>query len=295
MTDYEMPDGVNGERVKLDKIGIWSEIKHRIIKDYAAEYSKILTAQQRMHIIREHFYIDAFSGAGLHESKTKDILVPGSPLYALETVPPFSHFFFIDLDEKRTSFLADLVGQREDVTIYTADCNQMLADEVFPRVQWKDRRRALCLLDPKGLHLDWSVVLTAGKMRSIEIFLNFPIMDINRNLVRNDPRSIHDSDKRRMDRFWGDRSWYDLLYMGDPDLFDDTRESRVASADPALVEAYRMRLRDIAGFDFVPEPILMSNTDGGNLYYLFFASPNDTGRRIVQHIFDKYRTAGKVA
>lgn len=33
------------------------------------------------------------------------------------------------------------------------------------------------------LHLDWQVIQTAGNMRSIEIFLNFPIMDMNRNAL----------------------------------------------------------------------------------------------------------------
>ena len=106
---------------------------------------------------------------------------------------------------------------------------------------------------------------------------------------------VHDADKRRMDRFWGDRSWYDLLYSSSKDLFGSTRESRVASANPTLVQSYRKRLREVAGFSFVPEPVLMRNIEGGNLYYLFFASPNDTGRKIVQHIFDKYRTAGMVS
>ena len=43
------------------------------------------------------------------------------------------------------------------------------------------------MLDPYGLHLDWEVIETAGKMRSIEIFLNFPIMDMNRNALWRNP------------------------------------------------------------------------------------------------------------
>lgn len=269
---------------KLDEIGYWSEVKHDIIKRYATEYSKIMVNQA---VIKEHVYIDAFSGAGEHISKTTGKLVAGSPLHALHIEPPFKHYYFIDLDEKKTSHLHDLVGKRQDVTIYPGDCNVVLLEKVFPRVRYKDFQRALCLLDPYGLHLDWKVIEKAGHMRSIEIFLNFPLHDINRNVVRKNPKVLKQSTIERMDRFWGDRSWYDLLYGRDPDLFNGGRERRLASADPVLTRAYRERLGTKAGFVFVPEPVLMRNTIGGKLYYLFFASHNDTGRKIVQYIFDK--------
>ena len=283
-------DGINEEKshtsTKLEEIGYWSEIKHDIIKRYATEYSKIMAKQT---VIQEHAYIDAFSGAGEHISKTTGQLVPGSPLHALQIEPPFKHFYFIDLDEKKTSHLYDLVGKRQDVTIYLGDCNIVLLDKVFPRVRYEDYRRALCLLDPYGLHLDWNVVYEAGRMRSIEVFLNFPLHDINRSVVRENPTLLKQSSIERMDRFWGDRSWYDLLYGQDPDLFNGDREQRVASADPVLTRAYRERLRTKAGFVYVPEPVLMRNTKRGMLYYLFFASHNETGRKIVQYIFDMYR------
>ena len=40
-----------------------------------------------------------------------------------------------------------------------------------------------CLLDPYGLHLDWEVMRTAGELGTIDMFLNFPIMDMNRNAL----------------------------------------------------------------------------------------------------------------
>ena len=36
----------------------------------------------------------------------------------------------------------------------------------------------------------------------------------------------------------------------------------------------------------------MRNSKGAVVYYLYFASPNDTGARIVGEIFDTYRTRG---
>jgi hypothetical protein len=38
----------------------------------------------------------------------------------------------------------------------------------------------------------------------------------------------------------------------------------------------------------------MRNTRGAVVYYLFFASPNRTGDKIVRDIFNKYRDRGIV-
>jgi three-Cys-motif partner protein len=54
---------------------------------------------------------------------------------------------------------------------------------VFPPIRFENFNRALCLLDPYGLHLDWQVMLQAGKSRAVDMFLNFPVMDMNRNAI----------------------------------------------------------------------------------------------------------------
>jgi three-Cys-motif partner protein len=64
------------------------------------------------------------------------------------------------------------------------------------------------------------------------------------------------------------------------------------TTNAAVAEAFRKRLQEVAGFQYVPEPIPMRNDQGAVLYYLFFASPNRTGASIVKAIFDKYRTKG---
>lgn len=51
-------------------------------------------------------------------------------------------------------------------------------------------------------------------------------------------------------------------------------------------------MKKVGGFQYVPQPIPMRNTTGATVYYLFFASPNKTGTRIVQEIFKKYENWG---
>lgn len=84
------------KRSEVSEIGYWSEIKLEIIRDYASAYSRIMAAQTRARL--KYLYIDAFSGAGFHVSKTSGELVWGSPMSVLLVDPPFSEYHFIDLE-----------------------------------------------------------------------------------------------------------------------------------------------------------------------------------------------------
>lgn len=177
---------------EYDEIGIWSEVKLAIIKEYASAYARIMEAQRRARIPSLRWiYIDAYAGPGYHLSKTSGEVVKGSPLIALDTEPPFDEYHFIDSDSGRAQQLRDLAGERQDVFTYGEDCNEVLLGRVFPRAKYGDYRRALCLLDPYNIDLKWEVIEAAGKSNSVEIFMNLMIMDINRNALRRNPdRSV---------------------------------------------------------------------------------------------------------
>jgi len=180
-------------RLKFDEIGYWSEIKLDIVKDYASAYSQILAAQTKPSL--HHVYIDAFAGAGVHISKATGEYVHGSPTNALLVQPPFREYYLIDIDRQKVTRLRDETKDRKDVHIDEGDCNRILLEKVFPNVRWEQYRRGLCLLDPYGLQLDWKVIETAGKMRSIDMFLNFPVADMNRNVLWRQPAGV---DTRRL-------------------------------------------------------------------------------------------------
>ena len=270
--------------LKFDKIGYWSQIKLDIIKAYASAYSKILTKQKKLY----HIYIDAFSGSGIHIGKDTHELIEGSPLIAVYTDPPFNEYHFIDLDKTKINALRKFVGERDDVYFYDEDCNTLLVENIFPRARYEYFKRALCLLDPYGLHLNWKVIETAGKMKSIEIFLNFPVADMNRNVLWRDPKDVNPSDIERMNKYWGDDSWREIAYTKQPpDLFGYEKSEK--NTNEFIAQAFRKRLEKIAGFEYVPKPIPMRNSRGATIYYLFFASQNRVGRHIIEYIFNRYR------
>jgi three-Cys-motif partner protein len=271
--------------VEYDEIGIWSEVKLAIIREYASAYTKILDAQRRESIPRLRWlYIDAYAGPGLHLSRTTKNVIDGSPQIALKTSPPFSEYHFIDADRKRAEQLKGIAGDRKDVYIYSADCNEILLEKVFPRAKFSDYRRALCLLDPYNINLKWEVIEASGKMESVDVFLNFMIMDINRNVLRKKPDKAVQSKVEQLTRLWGDETWIDAAYDTSANLFGDPEKV----SNERFEAAWRERLKNRAGFKFVSAPMPMKTRNNSVIYYLYFASQKPVAAGIVDDIFAKY-------
>jgi three-Cys-motif partner protein len=269
--------------LEFDEIGYWSEIKLEIIRDYAAAYSRILNAKKLIHI-----YIDAFSGPGRHLAKSTGEFVPGSPTIALKVQPPFREYHFIDMDAAKVDYLRRSIGTRQDVSIYSGDCNDVLINKVFPTLKFESYRRALCLLDPYGLNLKWQVLFQAGQLGTIDMFLNFPVMGMNRNVLWRDPERVSPARCALLDRFWGDNSWTKAAYSTSGNLFGFPEKE----SNDSVAIAFQNRLMDVAGFKHVPDPLPMRNSVGATVYYLFFASQVGVAGNIVSDIFAKYAAGG---
>lgn len=269
---------------KLDEIGDWSELKLEILTKYASAYTRILHGK-RLHSM----YIDGFAGAGEHISRQSGTLVPGSPLNALAVDPPFEKIHLVDLEPERVDNLRRLTADDPRVKVYSGDSNAILLSEVFPTIKYGAFERGLCVLDPYGLNLNWSVMSAAGESKTIEIFLNFPIMDMNRNVLRRsgdaDPKDI-----ARMNAFWGDESWREIVYRTDTNLFGTPEKQ----SNEAVVSGFRERLKKLAGFQYVPEPAPMRNSNNAVVYYLFFAAQVPTAANIVSSILGRYRREGRL-
>ncbi len=272
----------------FEEIGYWSEIKLDIIGKYALPYSRILSSQRNPEF--HHVYIDAFAGSGTHISRTTGDPVRGSPQRALDINPPFKEYYFIDTDGAKVAELKKIVSNRPDAHVLQGDCNYLLLTEVFPKVRYEKLYRGLCLLDPYGLDLHWEVIETAGQMGSIDMILNFPVMDMNRNVLWHNRSGVDHADILRMDIFWGDESWSQVAYHQQPNLWGDIVDFKESNI--AIASAFRKRLKEVAGFAYVSEPLPMRNSIGATVYYLFFASQQKVADNIIRYIFDKYRNRG---
>jgi len=272
--------------LQYDEVGAWSELKLEILKKYASAYTRILLTKN-LHPI----YIEGFAGAGLHISKKTKELIPGSPLNALNIDPPFEEFHLVDLSRDRVDNLKSLTRDKRNVHIYNADANAVLQSDIFPKIRYSDYRRALCVLDPYKLNLNWTVIQAAAQLQTIEIFLNFPVMDMNRNILLWRPESAARENIARMNAFWGDDSWREIAYRKERTLFGEQEEKQ---PNEVIAEAFRERLKNIGMFKYVPEPAPMRNSVGAVVYYLFFAAQQQTASKVLTEILDKYRKEGRL-
>jgi len=276
---------LNDQRFEFDEVGDWSELKLDILADYASAYTRAFANFPGL----KKYYIDAFCGAGIHISKATRAHIEGSPARALKVVPPFDRFYFIDIDGEKTDYLKRLCANRSDVTIHTGDSTPYLVEKLLPTIHYEKYNRALCLLDPYGLHLNWEVMRLAGQSGAVDMFLNFPVMDMNRNAIWRNPDKVPKDGIERMTRFWGDDSWRKAAYADHPqqELFGDPK--KIKQSNEAIVRSFRNRLKEVAGFKFVPEPLPMKNKKQAVVYYLFFASAKPVAEKIIESIFAKYR------
>jgi three-Cys-motif partner protein len=116
-------------------------------------------------------------------------------------------------------------------------------------------------------------------------------MDMNRNVLLWRPEEAAKRNVARMNAFWGDTSWRSAAYRKEATLFGVEEEKQ---SNEVIAEAFRQRLRLVAGFKHVPEAAPMRNSNGAIVYYLFFAAQKPAADAIVKQILDRYRRQGRL-
>lgn len=135
--------------------GVWTRIKLEALEKYLAAFNTALSKQNFTRI-----YIDAFAGTGRcdindnGEKKTID----GSALRALNTIPPFHKFYFIDLDKKKLPALTKLreAHPEKDIEIIRSDANVALK-KLCQQYEWRMNVQCyfLTLLEWKLIGRHW--------------------------------------------------------------------------------------------------------------------------------------------
>ena len=264
--------------------GTLTNTKLTALKDYLASYTKVLknTPFRTM-------YIDAFAGAGTEE-ESDDVSKyrHGSPLIALETVPPFDQFVFIDKDQAKLNRLQTQVGERGHATkairYLAGDANDKLVD-LCSSIGWSSHR-AVAFLDPFALQVQWDTIQAIARTRAIDMWLLFPAMAVNRMLTRTG--EIDPSWEQRLDITFGASSWKDAFYgKEEPDLFGHERVVKTTKPFDVLSKLVTVLLKD--EFAAVHEEPLVLKTSAGTPIFLFcFACGNTRGAgpalRIANHI-----------
>jgi three-Cys-motif partner protein len=269
---------------KEDVIGKWSVEKLELLRKYLAAYLRILTNQPWC---RGYEYIDAFAGTGKPKTRDEESYVNGSPRIALSLNPPFTQYHFIEQTDWRVKRLMKLRSEFADrnLTVYRGDCNRIIREQILPQLPYTSKKRAFAFVDPFGMQMEWETMEHLAKTKTVEIILNFPVMAINRGVLRKHPEMLSAAAKLRLKRFWGTEDWMVDFYEEEPTLFGTERVKRKLSGKE-FGHIFKKRLEE--KFRYCSNPILMANSNNAPLYCLIFAGDNSKGREIAENIFAKY-------
>ena len=275
-----------------DVIGPWSEDKLLLLRKYLHAYTVIMQGQADWCRNGYH-YIDAFAGTGRPRARDEERFIDGSPRVALTIEHPFSSYTFIEKSPWRVQRLQEL--QREfptrSIRILEDDCNRAITTEVTPRIRYDHFNRGLIFLDPFSMNVEWPTIEQIAETKALEVFMNFPVMALNRTALPNDPNTLTITQIERMNRFWGSTEWRDDIYEEIPSLFGPVEVKIRRTTGVRLGRLFKKRLEEV--FSHVTEPLVMVNSKNAPLYCLISAGHNATGARIVGEIFEGYKRLGR--
>jgi three-Cys-motif partner protein len=298
------------KKPKDDTVGPWAKEKLGALGEYLGYYSKVLKNRGEGKLVwcKGIVYIDAFAGLGRTEVRSKGValdamsmfdelvresqpevreVIDGSPRVALSTPDKFDRYVFIERDPKR---MAQLEGLEEEfkathkIALRKGDCNAELQQIVVESgIDWKSHR-AVCFLDPFGMHVPWKTIEMLGRTKAIEVLINFPLdMAIQRVLTRTG--ALQPGWREALDEFFGSGDWWGKVYAEKDNLFGSATE-KLPNAGDNLLQWYCERLK--AEFGNVAHPRLVKNTRGNGLYYLIWAGPHKKGLEGADYILKHY-------
>jgi three-Cys-motif partner protein len=237
--------------------GFWTQVKLERVGTYLRSFTREMGDDY--HTI----YFDAFAGTGTVDRRkpmktglARIINSPdpppiyGSARRALETVPPFDQYAFVDRDPDHCRELRKLQDGfpklADNVRVRQGDANEKVR-RFCKATDW-DTSRAVFFLDPYGMAVEWDMIEAIAETKAADVWYLFPISATLRMLQRHEKPP-----KCR-------RLALDSLYF---------------------VE----RLRSV--FEWVSEkPLRLFRTNGPLLFHLYFASSIPGKRRAYDTVTD---------
>jgi three-Cys-motif partner protein len=291
---------------QFGNIDSWTQDKLAKIASYLDAY---LIALKKQNFALE--YIDAFAGTGYVTRKVemaRDTLfddnetvylkdfIDGSARIALQTIPSFSRYTFIEKHRKRCKELESLKAEFPHlaslINVVPGDANEVV-QELCSDNWITDRHRAVMFLDPYGTQVTWETIAAIADTQAIDLWILFPIGTVNR-LLNRDGRIIP-ARKLRLDRLFGEDEWFRRIYRSNEinSLFS-TEPSTIFTKDPdpfgQISRYFISRLKSVFA-DVAPNPLVMKNSNNSPIFLLCFAAGNPKGApiavRIAQHILGK--------
>lgn len=283
--------------------GDWTTAKLRVIKGYLQAYTIALRDKPTPANPFRKGYIDAFAGTGYREERresaddSQNLLFPdladsepqklleGSARIALSIEPRFDKYIFIEKSKKRCHQLDQMKNEfpdlANDILVKHGDANNEIQE--ICDLNWESHR-AVLLLDPYGMQVDWKTIEAIAETKAIDLWLLFPLgIGVNRLLTRSG--DIPESWRQRLNSLLGTEDWYEEFYkvVRSKDLFGDEQEKPIKEGMDVIGRFFIKRLSAI--FEgVVEEPGVIRNSRNSPLYLLCFAAGNKRGAPIAKKI-----------
>jgi len=223
----------------------------------------------------------------LEQEEPKKFL-KGSAKLALETSPSFHRYIFIESDQNKIDELENLQKEHpeksEQIEIIQSDANEFIQN-YCENEDWINTR-AVLFLDPFATEVEWPTIEAIAKTQSIDVWILFPLMAVNR-LLAKDPQKIS---RDCLNRIFGTEDWFEHFY--ETQTLDDIFGQPIDIIDKAcdfdrIGNFYKSRLKTI--FPGVAErPKILYNSRRSPLFQLFFAAGNTKGApiaiKIAEHL-----------
>jgi three-Cys-motif partner protein len=275
--------------------GDWTSTKLEILAKYLKAYTTALKDKPTADRAFQKAYIDAFAGTGYRSMRGEDgsdesanlvfpdladtgpqELLDGSARLALKTEPQFDRYIFIDRNKDRVRQLEQLKTEFSDlaprITVKKGEANQEIRK--LCEKNWSSHR-AVLLLDPYGMQVEWETISAIAKTKAIDLWLLFPLgIGVNRLVTRSG--EIPEGWQRRLDKLLGTTEWREEFYARDrhPTLFGGEEERVIKASKETIGRYFNKRLESV--FPGVANtPGVLRNSVNCPLYLFCFAAGNE--------------------
>lgn len=252
--------------------GEHTQEKLEAVGRYLPAYTTALAQRFTVH------YIDAFAGTGECDITVdgKKLRVQGSASIAIDCTPPFHKMFFVEKSAGRVRTLEKLARGAidRDIVVVKGDANAEVPSYL---AQLKRSERAVVLLDPYGMTVDWATLEKIAQTKLADVWYLFPLSGLYRQATK-DSRNIDAFKEAALNRIMGPHDWKKALYEPKPnyELFGDDTDMR--TADPSrMAEWVAECLRKVFPGVHGPKLLYQRRRDGKQgppLYALFFLVSN---------------------
>lgn len=293
--------------------GIWTEQKLDTFESYVRAYLTIMnTFRDKFHW--KLLYFDGFAGSGTRKNDdpdkevkklktlfgdelidTADLSVyqgAAERVVSLESkakLRGFDYYYFIDKQEVNCTALELKLSQYETIgrKVFRPGDANMQALNLANALRRDKNMKALALLDPFGMQINWEVIESLSGP-NIDLWILIPSGVIVNRLLKTNGELMY---PERLVQFFGlpEQELKDRFYVRKKELTlfgeEETIEKKSHCIE-RIAELYVERLGEL--FPFVtPEPLVMKNNHNVPIFHFVCASFNQTAVKIAQQIIDK--------